>query len=283
MDKVPRLSVADNVDTEAQCLYRYVYGADDIFNPHSHTFYEIFITISGTVTHLINGITQKLPEGTLVFIRPNDVHGYLYDTPESTDTTYVNLTFTYETAEQLFAYLSETFPSQKLLFCDMPPTVILNKVEKKRLLSLISELNSVNWQDKNALKLRMRLLLCEIFVRFFSNAPDHAQSDVPIWFSQLLSDMEHPDNFLKGTQRMIELSQRTREHLSRCIKKYLGMSATEYINELKINYASNLLLHTNTPILSICFDCGFQNISYFNKRFKKKYGISPREFRKMYK
>lgn len=42
MDKVPRLSVTDNVDTEAQCLYRYVYGADDIFNPHSHTFYEIF-------------------------------------------------------------------------------------------------------------------------------------------------------------------------------------------------------------------------------------------------
>lgn len=283
MEKPLRLPIVGNVDTEAQCLYRYVYGADDIFNPHSHTFYEIFITISGTVTHLINGITQRLPEGTLVFIRPNDVHGYLYNTPESMDTAYVNLTFTYETAEQLFAYLSETFPSQKLLSCDMPPTIILNKIEKKRLLNLVSELNSVNWQDKNALKLRMRSLLCDIFVRFFSNAPEHDQGDVPIWFSQLLSDMEHPDNFLNGTERMIELSQRTREHLSRCIKKYLGMSATEYINELKINYASNLLLHTNTPILSICFDCGFQNPSYFNKKFKKKYGISPREFRKMYK
>ena len=77
MNNYPRLTAESCVDAEAECLYRYVYGTDDIFYPHCHDFYEIFITVSGTVTHFINGITQKLPEGSLVFIRPDDVHAYI--------------------------------------------------------------------------------------------------------------------------------------------------------------------------------------------------------------
>lgn len=279
MEQYDRLPVSLNVDSQAQCLYRYVYGANDIYRPHNHEFYEIFITISGTVTHFINGITQKLPEGSLVFIRPEDIHGYVYDTPLSSETAYINLTFTYETAELLFAYLSDSFPSKDLLSCDMPPTVLLNRLEKERLLAQISELNIVNWQDKDALKLRMRAILADIFVRFFYNMPNSKEQSAPMWLSQLLSEMEHPDNFSVGIDWMISLSCRTREHLSRSMKKYYGITLTEYINDLRINYASNLLLNTNTPILEICFACGFQSVSNFYKVFQEKYEVSPREFR----
>ena len=279
MEQYDRLPVSLNVDPQAQCLYRYVYGANDIYRPHNHEFYEIFITISGTVTHYINGITQKLPEGSLVFIRPEDIHAYVYDTPQSSETAYINLTFTYETAELLFTYLSDCFPSKDLLSCDMPPTVLLNRLEKERLLAQISELNIVNWQDKDALKLRMRAILADIFVRFFYNMPNSKEQSAPVWLSQLLSEMEHPDNFSAGIERMISLSGRTREHLSRSLKKHYGVTLTEYINDLRINYASNLLLNTNTPILEICFACGFQSVSNFYKVFQGKYGVSPREFR----
>lgn len=283
MEQYDRLPVSLNVDPQAQCLYRYVYGANDIYRPHNHEFYEIFITISGTVTHYINGITQKLPEGSLVFIRPEDIHAYVYDTPQSSETAYINLTFTYETAELLFTYLSDGFPYKDLLSCDMPPTVLLNRLEKERLLAQISELNIVNWQDKHALKLRMRAILADIFVRFFYNMPNSKEQSAPLWLSQLLSEMEHPDNFSAGIERMISLSGRTREHVSRSLKKHYGFTLTEYINDLHINYASNLLLNTNTPILEICFACGFQSVSNFYKVFQQKYGVSPREFRGGYR
>ncbi|MBQ8587903.1 MAG: AraC family transcriptional regulator [Clostridia bacterium] len=271
------------MDLEAECLYRYVYGTEDIFNPHCHDFFEIFITISGTVTHWINGVTQRLPEGSLVFIRPDDVHGYIYSNPASTDTAYVNLTFTRETAELLFAYLSDSFPYRKLLDCDMPPTVTLNRIDKKHLLSEISELNIVKWQDKNALKLRMRAILADVFVRFFYDIPSEEDSTPPVWLTSLISDMEQPSNFVLGIKRMVELSGKSREHLARSLKKHYGLTAAQCISELRINYASNLLLHTNTPILDICFNCGFQSVSYFYKVFKDKYGISPKEFRRQYK
>ncbi len=279
----PRISEALGVDGDAGCLYRYVYGAEDIFNPHRHEFYEIFLTISGTVTHFINGIVQKLPEGSLVFIRPDDVHGYLYDTPESKKTSYVNLTFSAETAEGLFQFLSDSFPSKKLLSCDMPPAVTLSGMKKEQLLARISRLNLANWQDKAALKLHMRAILADVFVQFFYDLPDQEQKDMPVWLSALLAEMEQPDHFIAGMDRMVALCGKSREHLARCLKKYCGVTTAEYINELRINYASNLLLRTNAPILGICFTCGFQSASYFYKVFERKYGVSPSEFKRQHK
>lgn len=279
MREFPRLAAKDCVDIEAQCLYRYVYGSTDRFNPHCHDFYEIFITVTGTVTHFINGIRQKLPEGSLVFIRPDDTHAYIYDSPKSNQTAYINLTFTNETANLLFEFLSDSFPSKELLFCDMPPVITLNAFEKNRLLKQIEELNIINWQDKNLLKIRMRSILADIFVRYFSVISEKTKDAKPLWLAKLLSDMENPENFTLGTEKMISLSSKSREHLSRCLKQHLGITPSEYINELRINYASNLLLHTNTPILEICFMCGFQSLSYFYKVFKRKYGQSPGEFR----
>lgn len=283
MKNYTRLTPDSCIDIEAECLYRYVYGDNDVFFPHCHEFYEIFITVSGTVTHFINGVTEKLPEGSLVFIRPNDIHAYIYDSPQSNKTAYINLTFTCETVKLLFDYLSDTFPSDHLLSCDMPPMLKLNNIEKKRLLNQIGELNIVNWQDKNALKLRMRAILADIFVRYFSNSADYSQEAIPSWLSQVLSSMEQPDNFIIGIGKMVDLSKKSREHLSRCLKKYCGVTPSEYINELRLNYASNLLIRTNTSILEICFACGFQSASYFYKTFKNKYFLSPNEFRKHYK
>ena len=82
---------------------------------------------------------------------------------------------------------------------------------------------------------------------------------------------------------MIMLSQKSREHLARSLKQYFDVTPSEYINELRLNYASNLLIHTNTPVLKICYDSGFQSPSYFYKVFNKKYEMSPNEFRKQYK
>jgi len=280
MDSAIRLPAFAHIDREAECLFKQITGDNDTTIYHSHSFYEIFLIVSGTVTHYINGKTDVLPEGTLVFMRPDDAHTYIYDTPESRNVTFVNLTFSKKTVELLFTYLSDTFNSQDLLSCELPPKATLSKFEKKRLLNQLKELNTVNSKDKNALKHRMRALMADIFVRYFSNDKNDVETDLPLWFSHLLSEMERYENFYAGLERMVELSGKSREHIARCFKKYLNISPTEYLSDLRINHATNLLLSTNTPVLDVCFDCGFQSISYFYKAFKKKHGISPTDYRK---
>lgn len=284
MDSYPRFTQLDEFGPESQCHYHYVVGANDIFNPHRHEFYELFITVSGTVTHWINGATKKLPEGSLVFIRPDDLHGYIYDDPKSSETVYINLSFSAELLQSLFDYLSGSgFPSGKLISATMPPTKLLHKAEKDRLAAQLSELNTLNIRDKKARDLRMRAMLADIFVRFFSDLPGGEQSDIPIWLTQLLSEMERPEHFTAGWEKMAELSSRSKEHLSRSLKKYCGTTPTEYVNALRVNYASNLLLNTNTPIIDICFTCGFQSLSNFYKAFDKTHHMSPTAFIKKYK
>lgn len=282
MIEYPRFSAELETDSIADCRYRYIYGATDECTIHCHDYFEIFITVSGTVTHWINGSVQKLPEGSIVFIRPDDVHGYIYDSIESKKTEYINLTFKSYILNQLFSYLDDETISEDLLNRDMPPVVLLHHTEKKRLLSQISELNAVNWEDKKALKLRMKVILTDIFARSFFRLSDMPKNTAPLWLSKLLSDMEYPKNFTQGIDCMITLSKKSREHLARSLKKYYGTTITEYINELRINYASNLLINTNTPVLDICFECGFSSVSYFYKIFKNFYHLSPTEFRKQY-
>ncbi len=283
MENYKRLTVKDCVDAESECLYQYVYGINDRYNPHCHEFYEIVITISGTVIQETNGKILNLPEGSLIFIRPDDVHGYIYDTPESNETTYINLTFTKETAEKLFDYFSDEQIVNNLLFSDMPPIVLLSNREKNQVLEQISQLNIVNWQDKKALKLKMRVILADIFVKFFFKLSENTDDKTPEWLSELIVEMKKPENFIAGTEKMIELSGKTREHLARCIKSYLGVTLSEFVNELRINYITNLLIHTNIKIIDMCYECGFQSLSNFYKVFKDKYGVSPSTFRKQYK
>lgn len=277
-----KLLATNNVNMEAQCFFQYVYGFKDRFDPHYHEFYEIFLTIKGTVMHHINGVDQKLPEGSLVFIRPDDRHGYRYEGSQCRQNEYINLTFTTETAEEMFHYLSDGYPTEALLRCPMPPMILLSEDEKKSLVKRISELNCTDWDDKRALKLQMRVLLVEIFTHYFVRCLDEGSDNRPPWLSQLMARMEHPENFVLGNDQMVRLSGRTREHVARSLQKYCGVTVADYINRLRVNYASNLLLNTNTPILSICFECGFQSMSYFYRVFSACRGMSPGAFRKKY-
>ncbi len=66
---------------------------------------------------------------------------------------------------------------------------------------------------------------------------------------------------------------------SRFFKARTGMSLSDYIIDVRMGHACKLLIETNSPVSEICFDCGFNNLSNFNRIFKKKKNCSPKEFR----
>ena len=137
MSLPPRLSVETNIDMECGCFVRFVYGGVDEYMPHTHEFYEIFIIAKGTVSHMVNGTMQHLPEGSLVFIRPDDVHSHLCTDP---NTAFINLTFTCETTEKLFEYLFDEEKKNRMLHNDMPPMIFLDRSTTKKFVSQIMEL-----------------------------------------------------------------------------------------------------------------------------------------------
>ena len=66
---------------------------------------------------------------------------------------------------------------------------------------------------------------------------------------------------------------------TRLIKQRTGKSFVDFVNEIRLGYATRMLIESSKSVGEICFDCGFNNISNFNRIFKKKQGVTPSEFR----
>jgi AraC-like DNA-binding protein len=69
---------------------------------------------------------------------------------------------------------------------------------------------------------------------------------------------------------------------SRFIKKRTGKTYIDSLNEIRLGHASRLLIDTAETISEISYKCGFNNLSYFNRIFRKKNGCTPKEFRQNY-
>ena len=67
----------------------------------------------------------------------------------------------------------------------------------------------------------------------------------------------------------------------RWFKKMTGDSFISYINDRRLTDAAEALRRTDDKILTISEDAGFTNLSNFNRQFKKRYGMTPREYREM--
>jgi AraC-like DNA-binding protein len=63
-------------------------------------------------------------------------------------------------------------------------------------------------------------------------------------------------------------------------KRRTGKSFVDYLNDVRIGHASVQLIDTTKTISEVCYNCGFNNISNFNRFFKSKKGLTPSEFRK---
>ena len=70
-------------------------------------------------------------------------------------------------------------------------------------------------------------------------------------------------------------------HFMRWFKKMTGVSFTAYVNERKLAAAAEKLRQTEDKILAVSQETGFLNLSNFNRQFKKRYGVTPREYREM--
>lgn len=79
-----------------------------------------------------------------------------------------------------------------------------------------------------------------------------------------------------------ELAGMTPTAFSRFFKTRTGTTLSEYITNIRIGHAARKLVDTTMTIAEICYECGFNNISNFNRLFKKKKGCSPKTFRENY-
>ena len=74
----------------------------------------------------------------------------------------------------------------------------------------------------------------------------------------------------------------SQSHFMKFFKNTMGTSFIDYLNDYRLTMVSRLLVSSESSILDIAAESGFDNLSYFNRMFKKRFGMTPREYRKKF-
>jgi AraC-like DNA-binding protein len=93
---------------------------------------------------------------------------------------------------------------------------------------------------------------------------------------------EHYQEEIRLNQ-LADLAGMTSVSFSRFFKLRTGKNLSEYIIDIRLGFAARLLVDSTMSVAEICYECGFNNLSNFNRIFKKNKECSPKEFREEYR
>lgn len=85
---------------------------------------------------------------------------------------------------------------------------------------------------------------------------------------------------LKNISKLYYINEK---YLGKMFKQQMGITFHEYINNLRLEKSKALLISTNKNIIDIALESGFQNVTYYNRVFMKKYNITPSKYKELHK
>ena len=271
------LRAASIIDVEIGGHYAFIPFAEQISTRlHRHDFYEVFLIAQGEITHHINGQVQHLTSGSLILIRPDDAH--CFSQTEHKNCELINVAFLTPIFDAVVSFLE----LQRHLFAtpELPLMKQLNSGDKKRLQEHLQYWGRLSYRDALTARRNLRALLAQIVSEHFASAAVQISEPMPPWLHQVIVEMKKQEHFIEGRVALLRLAKRTPEYVGRVFQQYLDKTPSQFINDLRLDYAGDLLLHTEQSPTEIAFEAGFGNVSYFYQLFKARWGCSPNQFRK---
>ncbi len=254
---------------------------NDFYYWHFHPEYELtFIElVSGSGTRHVGEHIERYEGSDLVFIGSNIPHLNL-DYGVKTDYVKIVVQMREDFLQAAFPNIPELNTIQSLF--DKARKGLYFKGETKKIVGERLKIFPTLSQFEQLIE------ILKIF-QILSTASDmqeiHSQPYVHHYKLKEQERLRRIYQFIESNyQQTIELEEVTRlSHLTkaafcRYFKKMTRMTFTEFLNQYRINQAKKLLLQDKN-VTEVCFECGFESLSYFNRTFKKVTGENPLRFK----
>ncbi len=241
---------------------------------HRHDFAEVFWIYTGRAIHHVNGQRQELKPGHVVFMRPEDAH--TIELVPAAPLGFVNVAFPMST---LHALQRRYFGRDRRWFWSraaLPETAWL---EPARLTRLQEWADGLVNAPRSLFEIERFLLN---LIHLISNGVGREQRlpvEAPDWLASACAQMRERTPRQEGVAAWVRLCGRSPEHVARVTRQWLGMSPTDYVNELRLVYLEGQLRTTSHPILELVLEAGFSNVGHAYELFRRRYGLSPRRYR----
>lgn len=245
----------------------------ETYPSHCHDFYEIFYVASGKGVHCIGDQRLLLETGSLVLIRPDDVHSF--SAFNSFDFTMYSIGFSVQEMQRAMDYMG-IFPSHAEK-PSLPPAAVLPGHERAGMEKALAGLLQ---QQSDQRLTPFRALLPGVLLRLVNPSAPVAAEVFPAWLARLDEQMSLRDNYVQGLPRMLELCPCTQAYMNRAFKRYMKLTPTEYINIKRIHYACELLTDHRHDVAEVCYMTGFNNLSHFYAMFRRICRCTPGDLMK---
>ena len=269
-------------------IYRtYIPEAFTDFPIHWHDEMEIINVMYGTAKYVVDFKEFIVHEGDILIIPPSSLHYFERYNEEN----FLGITYifdkrlvdggSFDTCSS--KYINPIFNNDVYLpihiKADTPHTIPLQHILKKILVSHDTQ--------GDAYELQIKIGFLE-FINYFYSINYYQVSKsldvINMRTTNLIKDVTTyiEDHYSeKITLEMLaDKVNISIYYLSHIFKQYTNQTPIEYLNQYRLSTAANLLKTTDNSIMDISFECGYNNVSYFNRAFKAKYNLTPKEYRR---
>lgn len=285
----------EHFENEAESGIHVMETTTSLVTPHWHNHYEIDFCCDGNGYTILNGKKYPCKRGTFSFVTLSDVHEHKSD--DKGCLKFINLNFNFNAISySVITELLHKF-SGFVFQCDEEETV---KFE-----NILKQIKDEDENNKPLGKRYIKNLLDNLLIEVYRKKKEYDKENVELKTNTDFKTNTDVDSTFIDTeyvalpgsvQRIVyyvnahfkeqitlkdvsDYAEIEYTSIGKYIKKYLNVSFKEYLTDIRLTYAKNLLCNTDVTITELAFYCGYSTVTYFISEFKKKYGCSPREYR----
>jgi AraC-like DNA-binding protein len=251
---------------------------------HFHNECQLVYIISGTGTRIIGDSVESYQEGDLAFVGPNVPHVWYSKTSPNQEEKMAISVALYINPVTVAENLKPFIDTQALATFFEQSARGISIVGAKR--EIISTILQETIHQKEVPLLASFLKILELLM----------DSEDAIWLndaSLLKTYSSKNQGRVSKLMQFIQENFRTEITLEqaasvadlqlhsfcRFFKQLTHHTFSDFLNEVRIGFACKLLQQSDLPVTQVAYECGYSNISYFNRTFKKIHGITPRDYR----
>lgn len=258
------------------------------FPRHRHDFIEMMYVCKGSCTHIIDGQEITVQAGEFLLLNQyswheikkaerDDISVNFVIRPEFFDRSYAMLGFRNVISEFLINILRKDTCQGEFLYFRVADILPVQNLIENMVSMLIHE-----QENDMILQTTMGLLFMHL-----SYHTDRMNRGVQQKFDDMLVEKsrEYIDTQYQHASltELAEQLHQSRYSLSRLLKEKTGQSFREMVQNRRFYRALELLTTSDLPVNDIIFSVGYENTSYFHRRFKEKYNMTPRRYRELFR
>ena len=241
-----------------------------------------FIYVNKGVFHLyINEVLYELHEGDLAIVNSNYLH--YGNAPEDSFCEIFVILFR---LQDLISDRSPNEPHLAALANNLlwfPPVIHPAEPIYAPLCELLRLIHGMLIERPVGADLKIKSLLFDILFLFctheeyFIREPGWDSSNAKEKLLALHSFLNEHYSEHFTVRELAENLHMSQDSFYKFTSSAIGCSPVTYVNRYRLSRAAEMLDTTNLSVTDVCFQCGFQNISYFIRAFKKQYGLTPKQ------